>query len=45
MQKKVDELVPYAKLAEAEEEEKKGYETGITYDQLARTPEKYKGKK
>ncbi|WP_144481813.1 hypothetical protein [Bacillus pumilus] len=82
LQKKVDELAPYAKLAEAdakekmekiekkkeeeakakakkeeekkkeelakkkaEEQEKKGYDTGITYDQLARTPEKYKGKK
>lgn len=26
-------------------EEAKGYETGITYDQLARTPDDYKGKK
>lgn len=26
-------------------EEAKGYETGITYDQLARTPDEYKGKK
>ncbi|WP_234028519.1 toxin regulator [Lentibacillus sp. Marseille-P4043] len=28
-----------------EEKEKKGYETGITFDQLARTPDDYKGKK
>lgn len=28
-----------------EEEEAKGYETGITYDELARTPDDYKGKK
>lgn len=28
-----------------EAEEKKGYETGITYDNLARTPDKYEGKK
>ena len=26
-------------------EEAKGYETGITYDQLARTPDDFKGKK
>lgn len=33
------------KEAEArEKEEKQGYETGITYDQLARTPDKYVGK-
>ena len=31
--------------AEAEAKEKQGYETGITYDQLARTPDKYKGQK
>ncbi|MFB6468993.1 toxin regulator [Cytobacillus sp. Hz8] len=31
--------------AKAEEEAKKGYETGITYDQLARTPDDYVGKK
>nr|WP_288248587.1 bZIP transcription factor [uncultured Romboutsia sp.] len=30
---------------EAEAKEKQGYETGITYDQLARTPDKYKGQK
>lgn len=29
----------------AAEKEKKGYETGITYDQLARNPEKYQGEK
>lgn len=29
----------------AAEEEAAGYETGITYDQLARTPDDYKGKK
>lgn len=38
-----------AKLEEARakkaEEEAKGYETGITYDQLARTPDKYEGSK
>lgn len=31
--------------AAAEEEEKIGYDTGITYDQLARTPDEYEGKK
>ncbi|MFC7786770.1 hypothetical protein ACFQWC_19920 [Rossellomorea sp. GCM10028870] len=29
----------------AEEKEKKGYDTGITYDQLARTPDDYVGEK
>ena len=29
----------------AEEEAKKGYDTGITYNQIARTPDEYKGKK
>lgn len=29
----------------AEEEAKKGYNTGITYNQLARTPDEYEGKK
>lgn len=29
----------------AAEREAKGYETGITYDQLARTPDQYEGKK
>jgi len=32
-------------LSKAEAEEKKGYETGITYKQLARTPDEYEGKK
>ncbi|XID91603.1 toxin regulator [Paenibacillaceae bacterium WGS1546] len=32
-------------LAKAEAEEKKGYETGITFKQLARTPDDYEGKK
>ncbi len=31
--------------AEAEAKEKQGYETGITYNQLARTPDEYKGQK
>lgn len=31
--------------AQAEAEEKMGYDTGITYDQLARTPDEYIGKK
>ena len=31
--------------AAKEAEEKKGYDTGITYDQLARTPDDFKGKK
>lgn len=39
-QAKIDE----ANAAKAAEEAK-GYETGITYDQLARTPDDYKGKK
>lgn len=30
--------------AQREAEEKAGYETGITYDQLARTPDEYEGK-
>lgn len=30
---------------ELENEKKKGYNTGITYEQLARNPEKYEGKK
>ncbi|MFC4301979.1 toxin regulator [Cohnella boryungensis] len=33
------------KLAKAEADEKKGYETGITFKQLARTPDDYEGKK
>ncbi|MFB9276591.1 hypothetical protein [Cohnella cellulosilytica] len=32
-------------LAKAEADEKKGYETEITYKQLARTPDEYEGKK
>ena len=39
-QSKIDE----AKAAE-EAKKAKGYETGITYDQLARTPDEYKGEK
>lgn len=31
--------------ADAEAKEKQGYDTGITYDQLARTPDKYIGEK
>ncbi|MEI4831396.1 hypothetical protein WAX78_18385 [Bacillus sp. FJAT-53711] len=31
--------------AAKEEEERVGYDTGITYDQLARTPDEFKGKK
>ncbi|MFD3447147.1 hypothetical protein ACFDTO_21350 [Microbacteriaceae bacterium 4G12] len=34
-----------AEKAAKEEEEKVGYDTGITYDQLARTPDDFKGKK
>ncbi|EJS62459.1 hypothetical protein ICE_00207 [Bacillus cereus BAG1X1-2] len=34
-----------AEKAAKEEEERIGYETGITYDQLARTPDEFKGKK
>ena len=34
-----------AEKAEREAEEAKGYETGITYDQLARTPDDFIGKK
>lgn len=34
-----------AAAAAAAAEEAKGYKTGITYDQLARTPDDYKGKK
>ena len=39
-QEKLDEIK-----AAKEAEEAQGYETGITYDQLARTPDDYKGKK
>lgn len=31
--------------AERQEEEAKGYETGITFDDISRSPDKYKGKK
>ena len=34
-----------AEEAKKEEEEKRGYETGITYDNLARNPDDYQGKK
>lgn len=34
-----------AEKAAKEKEERIGYETGITYEQLARTPDKFKGKK
>lgn len=34
-----------AEKEEAERKEKQGYETGITYSQLARTPDDYKGEK
>ncbi len=44
-----EEAAAAAKAAEEEAarqaEEAKGYETGITYDQLARTPDEYEGKK
>ncbi len=45
-QKKAEEEKAAADAAAAKAaEEAKGYETGITYDQLARTPDDYKGKK
>ena len=45
-QKKADEEKAAAEAAAAKAaEEAQGYETGITYDQLARTPDQYKGKK
>jgi chromosome segregation ATPase len=34
-----------ASIAASQEAEKVGYDTGITYDQLARTPDQYKGQK
>lgn len=48
--RKAEEAAAKAAAAEAEKaqkeaEEKMGYETGITYDQLARTPDDYIGKK
>lgn len=49
-QKKAEEEAAAAQKAAEEEaaraaEEAKGYETGITYEQLARTPDEFKGKK
>lgn len=44
-QRKEAEQKEAEELAKKEKEEKLGYETGITYNQLARTPEDYKGKK
>ena len=44
-EKKAKEEAEAKEKAEAEAKEKQGYETGITYDQLARTPDKYKGQK
>lgn len=51
---KIEEAAPWFEMEAAkreeevkkkEAEEKKGYDTGISYDNLARTPDKYKGKK
>lgn len=44
LQKQKEAEAEAARLAK-EKEEKKGYETGITYDQLARTPDDYDGEK
>lgn len=44
-EKKAKEEAEAKEKAEAEAKEKQGYETGITYDQLARTPDKYKDQK
>lgn len=44
-QKAKEEAEKEAAQAEKEKEEKMGYETGITYEQLARTPDNYKSKK
>lgn len=44
-QKKKEEEEAAAAQKEQEEKEKKGYDTGITYDQLARTPDDYEGEK
>lgn len=50
-QKKIDEAAAAKKRQEEEkarrkaEEEARGYETGITYENLARTPDEFKGKK
>lgn len=43
--KKIREKEEKEKQKALEEEKKKGYNTGITYEQLARTPDKYEGKK
>ncbi len=43
--KKEQEEAEAAAKAAAEAEKAKGYETGITYDQLARTPDDFKGQK
>lgn len=40
-----EEAAAAAAASQKEAEEKAGYNTGITYDQLARTPEDFKGKK
>lgn len=40
-----EEAVAAAAAAQKEADEKAGYETGITYDQLARTPDDFKNKK
>lgn len=52
LQAKVDEAAPWFKMTdeekkrtEAEAKEKQGYNTGITYDQLARTPDDYLAEK
>lgn len=42
--KKSQDNINKAKQA-AEEKKKQGYNTGITYEQLSRTPDKYKGEK
>ena len=44
-EKKKAEAAAAAAAAAAEAEAKKGYDTGITYNQLARTPDDYVGKK
>lgn len=44
-EKEKSEAEAAQKLAKAEAEEKKGYETGITFKQLARTPDDYIGSK
>lgn len=44
-QKAAEEAAAAKEAAERAEEEAKGYETGITYDNIARNPDDYKGKK